>query len=291
MKAKRKLAVQQPSPCRRNNGFTMIELLLALSILALISVVCFMTFSTVLNSWRRGTELADNMQHGDFVMDQLVMGLRSAYFPATTSGMSDYGFELEDFGTGEYGGDKISWTKLGSALVGSDCPFAGSPHRVQFYIDDDEEGELSVTVKSWRIQGQMEDFDSEKIKPTYLSRRIRGFNCRPAFEKVEGEYEFLDEWEHTNNLPLVVELTLYFEPVGKSDKPVEVKRVVQIPVAKPFTASGVAATGGDNSPANTRTGNQRLRRPGGSRGRYPGDNRAVPPSSVPASGSISGPGQ
>ena len=43
--------------------------------------------------------------------------------------------------------------------------------------------------------------------------------------------EWLDNWEMTNRLPAFVELTLYLEPLEEGGQPVEIKRVVDIPVA------------------------------------------------------------
>ena len=167
----------------------MLELLLAVGILAAIMVITFLSFAVVLKAWRKGVALMDDVHHGDFVMEQLVMGLRSAYYP--DSGVSgEYGFLLDDKGEGEHTGDAISWVKQGSALVGQDASLAGGPHRVVFTVDDDDEGRRAAMVKAWRLQAQAEDFDSDQdVEPYALSPRVRGFNCRTAFEKDDDEID------------------------------------------------------------------------------------------------------
>ena len=50
--------------------------------------------------------------------------------------------------------------------------------------------------------------------------------------RTAQEIEWLDEWEYTNKLPTVVELTLYLQPMKEGDEPVEVKRIIGIPVAE-----------------------------------------------------------
>ena len=219
----------------RRCGFTLLELLLAVGILAAVMVVTFMAFSTVIQAWKKGRALVENVHHGDFVIDQLVMALRSAYFVKRDGDDATFGFWLEDNGDGPESSDEIGWVKLGSSLVGADAPFVDSPHRVQFSVDEDDEGRRAVKIRAWRTYGQPEDFDPEDdVEPQFLSRRVVGFNCRPAYpyrSDPEEEIEWLDEWEHSNSIPTVVEITLFLEPLEEGGEPVEVRRIVGIPVA------------------------------------------------------------
>lgn len=211
-------------------GFTLLEVLLAVSILAVVSVVTYMTFATVTKAWQRGTDMADGIHHGDYVLDQLVMGLRSAYFPASKA--KGYGFVMEDSGDGESADDKISWVKLGSALVGRSCPFVDSPHRVEFSVEDHGR-EREVAVKAWRAFGEPEDFDPRDIEPAFLSRRVTGFDCRCSLGLEDGEIEWEDDWddELTNTLPRFVEVAVYLAPASPGDRVLELRRIVELPVA------------------------------------------------------------
>ncbi|MFO7871051.1 MAG: prepilin-type N-terminal cleavage/methylation domain-containing protein [Kiritimatiellia bacterium] len=212
-------------------GFTLLEMLLVTVILGLVFSLTYMAFSTVVTAWDRGMELTEHLHHADYVLDQLVMGLRSAYYPDTRGEAAGYGFEIEDGGDGEYSSDTISWVKTGSALVGANSPFAESPHRVQFFMTENEEGEPAAAVRQWRLYGQPEDFDPGELDPVFLSTRITGFNCRVAYRIVADEVEWLDEWQYTNKLPTAVELTLYMAPVQEDGQPVEIKRALGVPVA------------------------------------------------------------
>jgi hypothetical protein len=207
--------------------------MLALAILVVVFGVTYFTFSTVAIAWRRGTALTDGLHHADFVLEQLAMALRSAYYP--DAGISpDYGFRLEDNGDGEHSSDVISWVKLGHSLVGKDCPFAGAPHRVEFAVVDGDKGERVAAVRAWRLLGQVEDFESDDVEPEFISRGVRGFNCRPLdpqSDPREEEIEWLEEWEDTNRVPTSVELTLYMDPLAEGEDAVEIKRIVEIPVA------------------------------------------------------------
>lgn len=212
-------------------GFTLLELLLAVAIMAVVSAVTYLTFSTVVQAWRKGQVLSDNLHHGDFVMDQLVMGIRSAYYRGAPGSAADCGFWHKDNGSGVGQSDTICWVKMGTALVGDQCAFAGTPHRVEFKVDSDPDGERAVLVRSWRLLGHLEDFDPElDVKPEVLSRRVLGFDCRVAEKIEDGEIEWEDEWEHTNSLPRLVEFTLYMQPLAEGEEAVELKRIVRIPI-------------------------------------------------------------
>jgi hypothetical protein len=208
-------------------------MMLAVAILAVVTTVTYMTFSAATSAWRKGTALVDTLHHGDFVMDQLVMALSSAYYPESGASGGTYGFWLEDNGDGPNSSDVISWVKVGSSLVGKDCPFAGTPHRVKFYVTQDEKGEGVVAVKAWRLFGQPEDFDPDELEPTILSRKVIGFNCTPAYPyRNEGEdIEWLTEWDETNKLPTVVQVALYLQPLDTGDQPIEIRRIVGLRVA------------------------------------------------------------
>lgn len=218
-----------PGP-RAPGGFTLLEVLLAIAILAVVTMVTMLTFSTVTKAWRRGLALTDRLHHGDFVVEQLCMGLRSCYYRASGTNDGSYGFWLTDGGEGEEARDVISWVKLGSALVGKHQRYASTPHRVVFGMEADEDGEDRLSSRAWRMYGQSEEFDPDEIEPEVLSRRIVGFDCRTAYEEVDDEPDWLDEWEHTNKIPKLVEVSLYVESLAPGEDPVEIKRVVSLPV-------------------------------------------------------------
>jgi len=217
---------------RINSGFTLLEILLAVTILSIVSTVTFMTFSAATSAWQRGAALMDRLHHGDFVMNQLVMALRSSYYPEGGV-QGEYGFQHLDSGDGPEAQDEISWVKLGGALIGGNLAYAGTPHRVRFFLDDNENGQRSAAVVSWRLDGQPDDFDPDELPPVFLSSRVKGINCRAAWTlDAEGEIDWKDEWKETNRIPSMVEITLYIDPVVERDPPVEFKRIVGLRVAE-----------------------------------------------------------
>ncbi len=223
----------QKSKIKNQTGFTLIEVLVSLIIVVLSSTMVLMTFSSVTTAWRRGTRITEDLHHGDFVMDQMVLGLRSAYYPEDRQHPADYGFRLDNEGSGESAHDRISWVKRGSAFASTDNATVAGPHRIQFSIEDNEDGVLAPAVRMWRPYALPEDFDPENIAPVFVSSRIRGFDCRVTTNKTDDGWEWEDTWEDesTNQLPHAVELTLYLTPLAEDEPLVEMRRVVDIPVA------------------------------------------------------------
>lgn len=66
-----------------------------------------------------------------------------------------------------------------------------------------------------------------------LSPRVVGFNCRMLDKDQpmkDEEPNWQDEWDFSNSIPKAVEITLYMQPVQEDEEPVEVKRIMEIPL-------------------------------------------------------------
>jgi hypothetical protein len=252
------------------------------SILGVISIVAYFSFDAAVQSWRAGTELTDSLNHADFAMEQLAMGLRSAFYPESGGGTAPaYGFQMVDAGSEESPRDVLRWVKIGSALVGADAAYAATPHAVEVSVRDadeeDDSDDAGLAVRSWRLDLQPEDFKAEEVQPVFLSTRVLGLNCRmldPDMETDAEELEWIDVWEgdRTNRLPRAVELTLLLPPPRPGGDPVAVRRIVEIPLAElSWTARSSGASGTPRA-----TGAPRRITPGSGRTR-PGTTQPRPP--------------
>ena len=188
----------------RRRGFTLIELLLAIALLGLVSASVALVLSVGFESWRAGTEMAEESSEGDAVMEQIVAALRSAHYPANGEPDYEYGFQHEDDGEEEDARDSFSWVKIGSALIGEDVSWAGSSHRVRLFVSDDEEGQgPGLYVSAWQLVGQPEDFDPEEdVVPVLLSDRVVGLDCRmqdPEKAVEAGSEEAKENLEKANS--------------------------------------------------------------------------------------------
>lgn len=244
------------------SGVTLIELLMTTAIMAVIALVVTMTMNVGVESWRTGTAIADESHHADAVMEQIVMALRSAYYPEGKGPDYAYGFQFYDDGESPDAKDVISWVKIGQSLIGEDVPWAGAAHRVELFVQDDGSGDGSgLYVKAWQLVGQAEDFDpAEDVQPLLLSDQVISLDCRmkdPDKVEVAGEpYEWIDEWTASNRIPTHVLVSIAVKPQNKREEPLEYTRCVHIPMAamswNPIQ-TGARDSGGDRG----------TRRPGG----------------------------
>ena len=241
----------QRSPAR--GGFTLIEMLVALSILVFAFAIIWETFSSTVKAWQRGSQLLDELRHGDFVMEQLVSALRSAaYFKKSGQQTGRYGFRLETGSVGSYPGDKLSWVTTSSAFIPPDSEMANCTHRIIFSIEDNDDGDPAVCIRAY--DPLLEDEDTVDMERWFVSTEVQGIQCR-VYNLEEEVWENSWEGELTNTLPSLVEITLYMDPIEESGDPVTLKRVVEIPIApavtNAVTMGGSSSGTGDSASTNT----------------------------------------
>ena len=220
------------------NGFTLVEIVVAISILAVMMLISFFSFDAIVRSWRAGQEMSNTMGQADYAIDQIVSGLRSAYYPDLGKQDYKYGFTLISNGEDETARDSISWVKMGPALVGEECGFSESPHRVSLSVfEGDRNGatEKGLALRAWRIDLQLEDFKpDEEVADFILAPRVIGMNCRVLDRtkpKVDDLPNWQDEWKYSNSIPKAIELTLYMEPLNENEESLEIKRIIEMPMS------------------------------------------------------------
>ncbi|MDX9866845.1 MAG: prepilin-type N-terminal cleavage/methylation domain-containing protein [Kiritimatiellia bacterium] len=273
---------------RDRNGFTLLELTLAIMILSVMMILSFFCFDAVVQSWNAGLAMSDSMAQADYVMEQIVSGLRSAYYPHAGIQTEQYGFQHTDGGEGAEAADAISWTKIGRALVGERTQLAEVPHRVSLSVEQaDREHEGGLMAKVWRDALQLEDFDPEEdVKPFMLAPRVVGMDCRILKEPPERnatEIEWEDTWSESNAIPFKISLTLYMRPAKERDAPLAVTRDVEIPLWD--ISQNPVKQEQKGKPSGTR---DTPGRPGGAQQPIP---RAPGAGAVPASGNAPGGGR
>ncbi|HBA84827.1 MAG TPA: hypothetical protein DCZ95_12100 [Verrucomicrobia bacterium] len=221
---------RKKTPSSRS-GFTMLELLIALAIMSAAFAIIWSTFSATVRAWTRGSELLDNLHHGDFVMEQMVSALRSAAFFSTAP--DKYGFHLKDRGTGRDAADVVSWVTSGTAFLPPDSPLANGLHRITVTIEDNRDGKPSVCVMAYPHLADIDEGSVETEK-WFISSEVKGLECQ-VYNKEDEDWD--DEWEDTNSIPRLVQITLYMDPLEKYGDPVKLERLVELPVAPPLDAA------------------------------------------------------
>lgn len=289
-------------------GFTMIEMLAAILILSVMTIITGVTFTSVINSWKKATVVAERMQTADYALNQIVAGLRSAYYPTDGNQKEEWGFMLLDNGDGENvsESDMVEWTKLGNAIIGDKSTMGETSHRVRMWVEEsrekDEPGGLWVRI--WNpdlfVQDDNSRFDEDEFGEEFLLvEDVIGFDCQVQKDAKEVESDGKPKWEETwdssNSIPYRVKITFRMKPPEKGDDPLPILRVVEIPVSglsqNPFSLDGSTKGGGRGAKTGGKTGGTSSTgenispTSGGNGGPRPAGGGQRPPGGMPGVGS------
>lgn len=209
----------------RRRGFTLLEILLSLSILSIISLMIFGSFRSIVESITATEEAMESLHHGEIVFEQLVSSLRSSAF--FDSNPSAYTF-LHEPGMGTPSDDMLSWVTGTMAFLPPRYPTRQGLNRIFLSIEDID-GQRGLAVSAYPHLLNLEDDQVEEIEPWMISPRVKGLRAR--FYDVRTD-EWVDEWEDERQIPQFLEITLYLEPLDERGPMRELVRRIDIPVAR-----------------------------------------------------------
>lgn len=266
-----------------SRGFTMIEMLLAVLMVGVLTVLSMLTFKAVTNGWMISQEYLDKRQRTDYALSQVISALRSMYYPHDGEQNEKYGFQLTDNGDGENprSSDTIEWSKTGTAIVGNKSAIADTVHRVQVMVLEEGNSDYKEPIQITGLYARLcrdsalipsdEEEDSptdgygfgneELYQPILIADGIVGFNCRilkkaeDAQGGIKNESEndkdkFEDEFSESNSVPYKVELTFHVQdPDGKSyrSNTAPVVRIVRIPIHEQSLDGATTPTSDDSN--------------------------------------------
>jgi prepilin-type N-terminal cleavage/methylation domain-containing protein len=211
---------------KKRNGFTLLELLVAMVIMVIAMSIAFEAFSGTIRGWKRGMEVMEGIKHGDFAMNQLVAALNSTiyfYNPRKT-----YAFTFEKDSNSGLPADSISFVTASGAFMPHDSPFTSGPHRINLFIDNDE-GASALFVSALPAVANAEDEEEElEAEPILISREVQGLEI--MVWDAENE-DWTEEWEQENSIPERIKLTVYVASDNPDEEPIAFTRVIEIPVA------------------------------------------------------------
>lgn len=225
----------------------MLELMAAMVILTIAMSVAFEAFSGTIRGWRRGTEVIDGIKHGDYAMTQLSAAINSAiYF---NSSRKSYAFFMERNTINGLPADTVSFVTASSAFMPEYSPFRHGPHRIELFIDYDDDGNPALFSLAFPAIADLEEAEDEYYAEPYLvTRAVQGLEVL-LYDKETEEWT-TDEWEKPNSIPERIMLTLYVTSDDENEEPIAFSRVIEIPVAQSVSAKLTGPTTAKVSPAN-----------------------------------------
>ena len=219
-----------PKSTASREGFTLLELIVAMLVLVIAMTIAFQAFSGTIRGWRRGTEVMEGLKHGEFAMDQLAQAVRSTiYF---YNPRKNYAFLIEKESQGGYPADSLNFVTASPAFMPESSPLKYGPHRIKLYIDTDERGDPALFSLAFPALANPEKLEEEydDAEPHLVSRAVQGLEVLLYDE--EQEDWTTDEWEEENSVPKRIKLIVYVASENKNEDPIIFERIIEIPVAE-----------------------------------------------------------
>jgi type II secretion system protein J len=206
---------------RQRGGFTLIEIMVAMAIFALVLAAIYSTWSLILRGSAVGREAAARVQRERMALRTIQQALGSVQSYAAD--LQHYSFQIE---CGDAGA--VSFVaKLPDSFPRSGRFGGFNVRRVLFSLEGDEDGGNSLVLRQWPVMMEEPD-DDERETPLVLARKVRTFSVETWDARRE---DWTCEWEATNSIPPSVKVTLSFERAGQRNQQneQEITRVMALP--------------------------------------------------------------
>ncbi len=246
-----------PALRRRQPGFTLIEIMMAMVIFSLVVTAIYATWTLIIKSAKIGLETSAQLQRERIAMRTIEESLGCAR--SFAADLRHYGFWAEN-------GDGAALSFV--ARLPESFPRGGrfgdfDVRRVTFSLENGPGSERQLVMRQSPILMDAEKDEDEKEHPLVLARGVN---------KMEFEFwdtrknEWVDEWTQTNQIPKMMKITLGFvvkkpnQSYGATERREEISRIVALPAmmvpvnyqrggARPPGAGGQPVPGGGGQPA------------------------------------------
>lgn len=254
-------------------GFTLVEVMLAVTILSLVIIAVYSTWSAALMAWRRGSNATEVFQRQRIVIDTLTeLAQSTVYFAASPSLYAVIGASKPGWG------DSVSFVTASDVALPPSEAIAAGMRRVTISMEQDEYGRKYLAIVNAPAVSANESNTTStttvQLQAHVLSMDVTGFSVRYL---NPGDGAWYDQWEETALIPSAMEFTVAFGREGDRVPPVVVTRAIDLPVAM-FIAQNAGIAGGGQSSTNAV---QRQDDPSGSQGSSGDQSSSVPPGMPP----------
>ncbi|MBI2082785.1 MAG: prepilin-type N-terminal cleavage/methylation domain-containing protein [Deltaproteobacteria bacterium] len=195
-------------------GFTLIEVLIAITLLAIISLLVWQAAGTTFASKERFDTRYEIFQSAGLSLQQMTKELESAYLYSTPdflgrSGAGEQRVKTVFIGSDEGDQDSLTFTTLTHVRYLKDSKESDQAE-VSYFLEPDEESEQELWVLKKREQSPPDADSKEGGRTSILFKGISELNFR-YFDSVKGE--FVESWDSSsldniNKLPRAVEILL-----------------------------------------------------------------------------------
>src|SRR5579859_5779186 len=199
------------SPKRTRAGFTLLEVLLAVTILGILISAVYSTWSAALNGWRRGSDASEVFQRQRIVMETLKELTQSlVFFSASPTLYTVIGTKTSGLG------DSVSFvTASDSFLPPSEASEAGL-RRVTISMEQDPYRRTYLAIVN-QLALRPDDTSGEQPQAHVISMDVSGFAIRYRNAR-DGTWN--DKWDDPSVPPSALEFTVAFGEPGDRLPPI-----------------------------------------------------------------------
>jgi prepilin-type N-terminal cleavage/methylation domain-containing protein len=206
----------------QSRGFTLLEVMLAVTILALISTAVYATWSAGLNGWKRSASVTETLQRERVVMEMLAELTQSLVYFTSKDSLYDIDGNRHP-GTG----DSISFVTASNLLLPVSEQVASGMRRITISLGRDARGRPFLGIAN---APALEADETPEPVLRVLSADVCGFAVRYR-DPQNGTWT--DQWGgDTESVPAAIEYTVAFGANDGRTPPIVVTRAVDLPVAE-----------------------------------------------------------
>lgn len=225
---------------RPESAFTLLEIMLAVTILALVITAVYTTWSAGLAGWKRSAAISDSLQRERVILETLAKLTQSAVYFRSDTGL--YAVQ----GTHEpKTGDSISFVTGSDLLLPQTESAASGMRRVTISLGRDQRGRTFLGMSN--SPGLVPDKEAEPVTHI-LSADVCGFAVR---YRDPRSVAWVEKWEETALIPSAIEYTIAFGANDGRTPPVVVTRTVDLPAAQYSMIAAGSGNFGSRDTTNT----------------------------------------
>jgi general secretion pathway protein J len=226
----RRTGKREDTPRARHRGFSLLELLLAMGMAAMLALSLYMAMNVTIRARRSAFASLEPSRAGAAAIDLVQRDFESVPPPTGTLSGPFYG-EHQAAGSGD--NDSVEFCSIGADPIEGDpadaSPLAEGVRRIEFYVTTDGPQPALVRRVTRNLMPASEPYAEEEI----LARGVRSFSLR-YFDGTSWQ----ESWDSTtldDSLPFAVAITLEMGDARSDTTGHRVTRVVPLACAKPLT--------------------------------------------------------
>ena len=207
---------------RSRRGFTLLEVVLAVTILGLVIGAITATWHAGLNGWKRSAGVSDNFQRERVVMGTLEDLTKSIVYAPSKDALYDINFEHD-----QQTGDSVSFVTGSDLLLPPAEIMAAGLRRVTIALQRDRSQRPYLGIAN--APALQPDEGAPEAGWHVLSADVCGFGVR---FRDPRDGSMVDKWDESNLLPGAIEYTVAFGANDGRTPPVVITRTIELPIAQ-----------------------------------------------------------